>query len=214
LSSIKKLAGQTAIYGVSSILGRFLNYLLVPLHTALFLKSEYGVITEMYSYVSFLIVLLMYGMETAYFRFSSKEGADKESVYTTVVYSLLATSVLFVATVTWFSPSIASFLKYANHPEYVVVFAFILGLDAVTAIPLARLRSENKAKRFAIVNLTGIAINIVLNLFFLGYCMAKHNNGESNAIINWFTIHPLEWVMCSLLICWRLWPSFYCLPPS
>jgi O-antigen/teichoic acid export membrane protein len=183
LSSIKKLAGQTAIYGVSSILGRFLNYLLVPLHTALFMKSQYGVITEMYSYVSFLAVLLMYGMETAYFRYSSKEGADKESVYTTVIYSLIATSVLFVATVTWFSPSIATFLKYSNHPEYVICFAFILGLDALTAIPLARLRSENKAKRFAIVNITGIAVNILLNLFFLGYCMVSYNKGHSNFLI-------------------------------
>mgnify|MGYP003423403303 CR=1 FL=1 len=169
---------------MSSILGRFLNYLLVPLHTDLFIKSQYGVITEMYSYVSFLFVLLMYGMETAYFRYSSKEGADKESVYTTAMYSLIATSVMFVGTVSWFSPSIATFLKYPSNPEYVVWFAFILGLDALTAIPMARLRSENKAKRFAIVNIAGIAINILLNLFFLGYCMAKYNNGETNAIID------------------------------
>jgi O-antigen/teichoic acid export membrane protein len=184
LSTIKKLAGQTAIYGVSSILGRFLNYLLVPLHTALFLKSQYGVITEMYSYVSFLIVLLMCGMETAYFRYTSKEGADKESVFTTAMYSLIATSVLFVVTVIGFSPSIAAFLKYPNNPEYVVCFALILGLDALTAIPLARLRSENNAKRFAFVNITSIAINILLNLFFLGYCMAQFNKGHSNVLID------------------------------
>jgi len=183
LSSIKKLAGQTAIYGASSIIGRFLNYLLVPLHTALFMKSQYGVITEMYSYVSFLAVMLMYGMETAYFRYSSKDGADKESVYTTAMFSLITTSVLFVSLVTWYAPSIATFLKYSNHPEYVICFAFILGLDALTAIPLARLRSENNAKRFALVNIASIAVNILLNLFFLGYCMASYNKGHTNTLI-------------------------------
>ena len=86
--------------------------------------------------------------------------------------------------ISWFAPSIAATLKYANHPEYIIWFAFILGLDALSAIPLARLRSENKAKRFALVNIASITVNILLNLFFLGYCMHYYNAGQSNAFID------------------------------
>jgi O-antigen/teichoic acid export membrane protein len=178
------LVGQTAIYGVSSILGRFLYYLLVPLHTEMFVTGEYGIITEMYSYVSFLTVVLLYGMETAYFRYTSKGAHNNDNIFTTVVYSLFATTVLFVAGVTFYAQPIADFLKYPNNQEYVILFAFIVGLDALSAIPLARLRAENKAKRFAIINIASIGINILLNLFFIGYCMARYKSGHTNFIVD------------------------------
>ncbi len=186
MSSLKKLAGQTAIYGLSSIVGRFLNYLLVPLHTGVFSTDQFGIITEMYAYVAFLVILLTYGMETAFFRFSTKESDNKEKVYTTIIYSLASSTFLFIALSVIFQHNVADWLRYPNNSEYVVWFAIIVGLDALSSIPLARLRQENKAFRFAFVNLSNVFINIVLNLFFIGYCLPMHAAGHSNFLIETF----------------------------
>ena len=186
MSPIKKLAGQTAIYGISSILGRFLNYLLVPLHASVFATQQYGIITEMYAYVAFLVVLLTYGMETAFFRFTIKKDAVPENVYTTAVYSLFVTTGLFIALAILFSVPIAEWLHYTNHKEYVIWFAVIVGLDAFASIPMASLRAENKATRFAFISLSNVFVNIGLNLFFLGYCMPKYQAGEMNYLIETF----------------------------
>ncbi len=180
MDPLKRLAGQTAIYGLSSIVGRFLNYLLTPLWTSYFVPEQYGIITEMYAYVAFLVVLLTYGMEIAYFRFVSKGEWPKARIFSTGLYSLITTSGLFIAAATIFSQPIAEFLYYPEHREYVIWFAFIVGLDAVSTLPLARLREENKAGRFALVNLLNITVNIGLNLFFIYYLMGKHQAGESN----------------------------------
>lgn len=184
MSTIKKLAGQTAIYGLSSIVGRFLNYLLVPLHTLQFSTNQYGIITEMYAYVAFLVVLLTYGMETTFFRFTSKTDHKLETVYKTILTSLLSTTALFIVWATIFSQGIADWLHYPNNQEFVVWFAVIVGLDAVSSIPLAKLRHQNKALKFAGVNLLNVAINIGLNLFFLGYCMPHFQAGDTNIIID------------------------------
>ncbi len=169
MNPLKKLAGQTAIYGLPTIIGRLLSYLLVPLYTRVFSTSEYGVVTELYAYVAFLMVILTYGMETAFFRFSQKE-TDKEGVYSTAIISLVVSSVLFVALSWMFSKSIASALGYLSHKEYIVWFALILGLDALTAVPFARLRELNKARRFAYLKSVNIAAQIGLNLFLLVLC--------------------------------------------
>jgi O-antigen/teichoic acid export membrane protein len=186
LSSLKKLAGQTAIYGLSSIVGRFLNYLLVPLHTGVFSTDQFGIITEMYAYVAFLVILLTYGMETAFFRFSTKENDKKEKVYSTIISSLVSSTFLFIALSVIFQHSVADWLRYPNNSEYVVWFAIIVGLDALSSIPLARLRQENKAFRFAFVNLSNVFVNIALNLFFIGYCLPMHQAGNSNFLIETF----------------------------
>ena len=186
MSSLKKLAGQTAIYGLSSIVGRFLNYLLVPLHTGVFRTDQFGIITEMYAYVAFLVVLLTYGMETAFFRFSTKENTKQESVYTTIIYSLASSTFLFIALSVIFQQSVADWLRYPNNSEYVVWFAIIVGLDALSSIPLAKLRQENKAFRFAFVNLSNVFVNIALNLFFIGYCLPMHQAGNTNFLIETF----------------------------
>jgi O-antigen/teichoic acid export membrane protein len=186
LSSLKKLAGQTAIYGLSSIVGRFLNYLLVPLHTGVFSTDQFGIITEMYAYVAFLVILLTYGMETAFFRFSTKESDNKEKVYTTIIYSLVSSTTLFIFLSIIFQQDVADWLRYPNNSEYVVWFAIIVGLDALSSIPLARLRQENKAFRFAFVNLSNVFVNIALNLFFIGYCLPMHQAGNSNFLIETF----------------------------
>jgi len=164
LNKIKNLAGQTAIYGVSSIVGRILNYLLVPLYTRAFITAEFGIITEMYAYVAFLIVILTYGMETAFFRFSQVD--KKKNVYSTSLISLLGTSSLFIIIITFFSHDIANLLQYPNHSEYIIWLALIVSLDALSSIPFAKLRAQNKAKRFMVIKLINIAVNIGLNLYF------------------------------------------------
>lgn len=173
MNPLKKLAGQTAVYGLSSIVGRFLNYLLVPLYTSQFAPEAYGVVTEFYAYVAFLIVLLTYGMETALFRFITREP-NKDKVFSTSLISLLSSSAVFVIVAILLSSPIATAMQYPAHPEYISWFALILALDAVTALPFAKLRIENKASNFAIVKLSNIAINIGLNVFFLYFCKTAY----------------------------------------
>ena len=184
MSVIKKLAGQTAIYGSSSIIGRFLNFMLTPLYALQFSNEQYGIITEMYAYVAFLVVVLTYGMETSYFRFSSQKDNLKKDVYSNTLYSLLTTSTFFILIMSYFSPDIASWLKYPNHSEYIIWFGMIVGLDAISSIPLAKLRSEYKAKKFALVNFANVGVNITLNLFFILYCKSGYDSGETNWIID------------------------------
>ncbi len=185
---LKKLAGQTAIYGLSSIIGRVFNYLLTPLYTYKFATSDYGVVTEMYAYVAFLVVILTYGMETAFFRFSSKAESidEKKKIYNTAMLPLLSTSTLFILVSILFAPEIAAWLLYPGHSDYVIWFAIIVGLDALSALPLAKLREENRAGKFAFVNLTFIGVNIGLNLFFIAYCKTIYDNGETNFLVNTF----------------------------
>ncbi len=167
---LKKLAGQTAIYGVSSIVGRFLNYLLVPLYTYTFPPEKYGIVTEFYAYVVVLQILLTYGMETGFFRFSQKPGYDERRVFSTVLISVFTTSTLFVFLIFLFNKKISALLGYSEHPEFVKIFAVILAADAVSAIFFAKLRQENKALKFAFLKILSIVINIGLNLFFILLC--------------------------------------------
>lgn len=165
---LKILAKETAIYGVSSIVGRFLNYLLVPLYTAK-LSAEsggYGVITNVYSYVALLLVILTYGMETTFFRFSAKEGEDPRTVYSTTLISVGSTSLIFVLLVLALIGPIAGALGYAAHPEYIGVMAVVVALDAFQSITFAYLRHKRRAVKFAALKLLFIALNITLNLVY------------------------------------------------
>lgn len=186
MNPLKKLAGQTAIYGLPSIVGRLLNYVLVPIHTAVFLPEKFGVIIEMYAYVSFLVVLLTYGMETAFFRFNSKEENSKDEVFSTTVVALIATTVVFISVASIFAQKIADFISYPNNSEYVIWFSFIVGLDAISSIPLARLRDQNRAPYFAMVNLVSIFLNVGLNIFWIGYCIPAYQEGVSNFFTEYF----------------------------
>lgn len=169
MNPLKQLASQTAIYGLSSIIGRLLNYFLVPLYTRVFLPEQYGVVTEMYAYISFLIIVFTYGMETAYFRFAETE-ANKEKVFSTSLLSLIFSSLFFVGLFFLFAKPLSNILQYPNHTEYIYWFALILALDAITSIPFAKLRQQNKAKKFATIKLLNIFINIGFNIFFLVVC--------------------------------------------
>lgn len=182
MNYLKKLAEQTAIYGLSSIIGRTVNYfVLTPLYTRVLSTEQYGIITDIYAYVAFLIILFTYGMETGFFRFSELE-TNKEKVYGTTLMSVLSTSILLVSLMVFFSQSLADWLKYPDHKEYVVLFAFIVGADAMTAIPFARLRQLNKARYFVTVKLVSIIVNIGLNLFFFVVCPWLLANDEFSFI--------------------------------
>jgi O-antigen/teichoic acid export membrane protein len=183
---IRKLAGQTAVYGLPSIVGRLLNYLLVPLHTSVFVNpADYGVISDLYAYSSFLVILLTYGMETAYFKFSNTHNEEK--TFGTGFGMLSITSLVFMLVVWQFAPQLANGLSYPNHIEYIQAFVLILGFDALSAIPLARLRNKQKPFTFLLINVGGILVNILLNVFFLLYCIPAHKNGTLPSFIaNYF----------------------------
>ncbi|MBW6535560.1 MAG: oligosaccharide flippase family protein, partial [Mariniphaga sp.] len=169
MNSFKKLAGDTAIYGMSSIVGRFLNWWLMPLYVNLFAPEEYGIVTNLYAYVAFFMVFLTYGMETGFFRFASK-NSDSEKVYSTSLVSLFFSSLLFLVLIILFKHQLANLIQYPEHPEYILWFGFILAIDAFTAIPFARLRLNNRPVKFAVVRMINIGFNIAFNLFFLLLC--------------------------------------------
>jgi O-antigen/teichoic acid export membrane protein len=175
------LFGQTAVYGLGIVLPRLLNYLLLtPFYTRIFDRASYGVITELYAYVVFLLVILTYGMETGYFRYAS-DSEDREKVYSSVLSSLFVTSVLFITCMQFFGGSVASVLGYNNHPEYIRWLAIIVGVDAFTAIPFARIRLYNKAVKYALIRIIEVCLNIGLNIFFLYYC-PRHPENELTAL--------------------------------
>jgi O-antigen/teichoic acid export membrane protein len=184
VNPIKQLFGQTAVYGFGVVLPRLLNYLLLtPFYTRVFERAEYGVITELYAYVVFLIVILTYGMETGYFRYATGRR-NKEQVYTTVLSSLFVTSLAFILIINLFSKPVASLIGYGSHAEYIRWLAVIVGIDAFTAIPFARLRLYNKAVKYSIIRILEVSVNILLNVFFLYYCPHHAESKLVQAIYN------------------------------
>ena len=200
----KKLAGQTAIYGLPSILGRTIGYLLVPIYTRVFNKSDYGTIILLYSYVSFLIVILSYGMETAFFRFSQTKK-NKNIAFSTAFISLLITTLIFAILSILFSQNLANIILYPDNEDYVIWFSLIISFDVLSAIPFAKLRADNKPKRFAIIKAINISINIILNLFFILLCpfiLENYNDSSFASIIKLFFISDnlISYVFISNLI--------------
>jgi len=167
VNPIKQLFGQTAVYGFGTVVPRLLNYLLLtPFFTRVFDLGEYGVVTELYAYVVFLMIILTYGMETAFFRFA-QSWKNSQEVFSTSLISLLFTSSLFLLATILFSGRIAYLLGYENNPEYFIWIGVIVGVDAFTAIPFAKLRWENKPLKFAIIRIASVLLNIGLNFAFL-----------------------------------------------
>ncbi len=169
MANLKSLVKDTAIYGLSSIVARFINFLLVPIQTARFAASggEYGVITNVYAYVSILIILLTFGMETTFFRFMNREGENPERIYSTTLRMLATTSLLSIVLVLSLIHPIASAIGYADHPEYVAVMYVTVAIDAFMAIPFAYLRYQHKPVKFAMLKIINILLNITLNLLYL-----------------------------------------------
>ena len=168
MANLKSVVKDTAIYGLSSIVGRFLNYLLVPLYTAKLSAASggYGVITNVYAYTALLMVILTYGMETTFFRYVNKEGENPDKVYSTTMISVASTSLLFVLLVLLFLQPISSFMGYADHSSYIWVMAVTVAVDAFACIPFAYLRYKKRPMKFAILKLANIMMTILLNLFF------------------------------------------------
>ena len=169
MTNLKSLAKDTAIYGLSSIVARFINYWLVPIQTAKFNAAggQYGIITNVYAYISLLIILLTYGMETTFFRFMSKDGENPEKVYSTTLRLVLMTSIAFAVVISVFLQPIANAMEYGDHPEYVWVMFFTVAIDAFMAIPFAYLRYVHKPVKFASLKIFNISLNIILNVLYL-----------------------------------------------
>ena len=175
MANLKALAKDTAIYGLSSIVGRFLNYLLVPLYTAQLSAASggYGIITNMYAYVALALVLLTFGMETTYFRFTNKTHTDSQVVYSTTLISVGAVSALFAALVIVFITPISQLMGYGDHPSYVWVMALTVAIDAFLCIPFAHLRQQKKAIKFAALKLLNIVVSILLNVVYFAWMDGK-----------------------------------------
>ena len=165
---LKQLAGETAIYGLSTILARIVNFLLVPLYTRVLVQSDYGVVTEFMAYIAILQVVLVLGLETGCFRFASREGVEKRSVFSTAFVIVTFFSLLFFLSVSLFAGDIASGLGYEGFSNIIIYVAAILAIDSSTAIVFAKLRYEHKALRFAIIKtlkiLTEVGVNLILYL--------------------------------------------------
>ena len=166
MSLIKKLAGETAIYGLSSIVGRLINFFLTPFYVRVFTEGDNGVIYDFYTLSAFIIVIFSYRLETAFFRYGS-DPAEKEKAFSTALTAILFSSCVFVLILLSLSHPIASIMKYPDHPEYVQFFAGILFLDALAEVPFARLRLDRRPIRFAIIRLTWVLMNVFFNLLFL-----------------------------------------------
>ena len=166
---------DTAIYGLSSIIGRFLNYLLVPLYTAQFSAASgaYGIITNIYAYVALAMVLLTFGMETTYFRFTNKTHTDSETVYGTTLITVGSISLLFAVLVLLLLSPISQLMGYGDHPDYVGVMAVTIAFDAFLCIPFAHLRQQRKALKFAALKLLNIMVSILLNLIYFYFMDGK-----------------------------------------
>ena len=186
---MRNLAKDTAIYGLSSIIGRFLNWLLVPLYTrTLESIGEYGEVTNIYGWTALLLVILTYGMETGFFRFiNKKEEQEPLRVYTSTLYSIVFTSMLFMTGSLLFLTPISNMLGYGNHPEFIGIMACIVAVDAICCIPFAYLRYRCRPVRFAAIKLFNIFLNISLNIFFLVICPKLYNSHPE--LIRWF-YHP------------------------
>lgn len=172
MAGLKSLAKDTAVYGLSSIIGKFLNYLLVPLHTAVLSASsgEYGVVSNMYAFTALMMVLLTFGMETGFFRFANKSDQDPKKVYANALIYVGGLSLIFLVACFTFLNPLAGWLDYDQHPEYVGMIVTVIALDSFLSIPFAFLRYKKRPIKFASIKLFSILLNILLNLFFLLVC--------------------------------------------
>ncbi len=206
---IKALAGQTVIYGMGTIVPRLLNYLLVPLYTRVFVAGVYGQITDLYAWIAFLLALLTYGMETTFFRYTQKEISDK--VFNNIVSCIITTTTVFLILYVIFYKDFAHLIKYEHNTQYVLFLGIIVALDALTAVPFAKLRKNNQAKLFTIIKIANVTLNVGLNLFFLlvipetALAISAKVFGPQAGLLVWVLISN---VLSSLLSLVLLLPQF------
>ncbi len=199
MAGLKSLAKDTAIYGLSSIIGRFLNYLLVPIYASAMAASSggYGVVTEVYAWTALLLVILTYGMETTFFRYVNKESDNPVRVYSTVLIMVGSTSLLFAALCMAFLPQISSAMGYGEHPWYVGLMALVVAMDAFQCIPFAYLRYQKRPIRFAAYKLLFIVLNIILNIVY--YMLMKGNDVFYAFLFNFICTSTIMVLMLPLL---------------
>ena len=208
MGKLKKLVGDTAIYGLSSIIGRFLNYLLVPLYTYKIAAESggYGVVTNIYAYTALILVVLTFGMETTFFRFANKEGVNPQKAFSTSLFSVGGVSLLFVLLCTVFTvvfPVLPNALGYANHPEYIEMMAIVVAIDAFQAILFAYLRYQKRSGKFAALKLLFIFLNIGLNLFI--FLLAPSLYESHPSLMGWYDpSYQVGYIFVVNLICTSL----------
>ena len=206
---IKALAGQTVIYGMGTIVPRLLNYLLVPLYTRVFAPEVYGQITDLYAWIAFLLALLTYGMETTFFRYTQKENPNK--VFNNIVSCIILTTTVFLVLYCLFYKSFAQVIQYEHNTQYVLFLGIIVALDALTAVPFAKLRNNNKAKLFTLIKIANVSLCIGLNLFFLlvipetALSISNKMFGPQAGLLVWVLVSN---VLASLLSLVLLLPQF------
>ncbi|HZF64637.1 MAG TPA: polysaccharide biosynthesis C-terminal domain-containing protein [Chitinophagaceae bacterium] len=181
MSGIKKLASETAVYGLSTVIGRFLNVFLTFWLTYEFGAEKFAVFTLAYAYVAFLNVIFTYGMETSYFRFAQNESF-KNHVFHTAVLSIFFTTLIFSGAMMLYAPQIAAIWKVPEHPEYVTWFAWIIGFDTLSTIPFARLRQQGKPVKYALIKLANILLYVGAAYFFIDVCPALLKKDDNSFI--------------------------------
>lgn len=220
MAQIRKLAGQTFWYGVSSIVARFLNYLLTPYLTKVLLGQEYGEMSLVYAAIPFMNVIFAYGLETAYFRYSQTKEQEQK-VYSTATISLIISTILLFSTLLFFRHSVAEIISLKEHPEYITWSALIIAMDAITSLAFAKLRFQGRPRKFAFVRVMSIVVNIIVVFFYLSLCprlMQKHPDNillklydPSISGVGYVIIaNVVQSAMCFLL----LWKEFFSFKPE
>ena len=199
MAELKSLAKDTAIYGASSIIGKFLNYFLVPIYTFSLPAASggYGVITKMYAIVALLLVVLTFGMETGFFRFANKGDDDPKKVYSVSLLMVGGVSLLFLLLCLVFLNPIAGLMGYSEHPWYLGMMLIVLAMDAIQAIPFAYLRYKKRPIKFAGLKLLFIFVSILLNILY--FVVMKGDDVGVAFLIN---------LICSFVVMLGLIPEF------
>ena len=215
MSSIKKLAGQTLWYGLPTIGSRFLGYLLNFSLSFIYQAADTADLTQIYAIVPFINILFTYGVETSYFRFSQQ--MDKDRLYNTLNVSILISSILFSATLLFFSHSLANATLMPSHPEYFVWLTGIIFLDTIATLPFAKLRQEGRPRKYAFVRIAGIAVNVFVVIFFIGVCPYLTVNKPDSPLlffydpsigIGYYLIGNLAGSATTFVLLWKEWRSF------
>lgn len=214
MAGLKSLAKDTAIYGLSSIIGRFLNWCLVPMYVRVLTNvNEYGIVTNLYGWTAFVMVLLTFGMETGFFRFANKPELDSKKVYSSSFWFVAILSAVFLAGITLFIHPIASAMDYQGKEDFIMMMAVIVALDAFSAIPFAYLRYEKRPIRFVCLRLFSIFSNIILNLFVFLACPVIYKSNPE--LISWFynPDYSVGYIfavnlVCSVLVTLLMFPEY------
>lgn len=215
MAGIKQLANQTAWYGLSNIIGRFINYLLTPLLTSIYAPAEYGDISLLFAIAAFLNIVFTYGMETSYFRFTQLE--KESNVFNNAFTSLLGTTVLFSILLILPSEQIANYLELHGHKEFILYVIGIVALDTLSVLPFSKLRQEGRPRKFAFIKITNILVNVLLVIFFLQICKPAFEEGKNNLFahlyspqigIGYVFVAQLIASALTFILLWKEWKSY------